>query len=87
MSTQYLEDLIVKLLMNSLSDDEKRRLHTWYDVNEHIDEESREDMKDALFHFVMNNINAGRVIRLLTENLTEEEEEEDRPEEEDDAGW
>lgn len=86
MSTQYLEGLIIKLLVNSLSDDEKRRLHTWYDVNEHIDEESREDMKDALFHFVMNNISVGRVIRVLTENLTEEEEGEDRPEE-DDEGW
>lgn len=86
MSTQYLESLIVKLLVNRLSDAEKRRLHTWYDVNEHIDEESREDMKDALFHFVMDAINASRVIRILTENLAEEEEDEDRPQE-DDAGW
>jgi hypothetical protein len=88
MATQYLEDLIVKLLTNSLSDGEKRRLATWYDINEHIDEESRDEMKDALLYFVMNNINASRVIRVLTQHLTEEEEEgEGDAAQEDDLGW
>jgi hypothetical protein len=87
MATQYLEDLIVKLLTNSLSDGEKRRLATWYDINEHIDEESRDEMKDALLYFVMNNINASRVIRVLTQHLTEEEDEDRPQDEEDESGW
>lgn len=83
MAGQYLEDLIYKLLVRSLSDKEKQRLHSWYDLTHHVDEESREDMKDALFEFVLNNINYYRVISRLQENITEEEAEE----EEDDVGW
>lgn len=86
MATQYLESLIYKLLSRSLSDDEKRALSSWYDLTEHIDEESREDMKDALFHYVLNNISAHRVIQQLTENLEEDEENRDGDDEED-AGW
>lgn len=87
MATQYLEGLVYKLLSKTLSDDEKRALSSWYDLTEHIDEESREDMKNALFHYVLDNISAHRVIQQLTENL--EEDEEDRGDDEEDcgAGW
>jgi hypothetical protein len=83
MAAQYLEEMIYKLLVRSLTDNEKKHLHSWYDLTNHVDEESREDMKDALFDFVLNNINYYRVIEMLKEHITEEEGEE----EEDDAGW
>ena len=86
MAGQYLEDLIYRLLVRSLSDKEKQRLHNWYDLTNHVDEESREDMKDALFDFVLNSINYHRVICQLQDTVTEEEAEKDE-EEEDDAGW
>jgi hypothetical protein len=83
MASQYLEEMIYKLLVRSLTDSEKKRLHSWYDLTNHVDEESREDMKDALFEFVLNNINYYRVIEMLKQHITEDEEEE----EEDGVGW
>jgi len=82
MATQYLEDMIYKLLVRSLTDSEKKHLYSWYDLTSHIDEESREDMKEALFEFVLNNIAHYRVIEMLKEHITEDDEEE-----EEDAGW
>jgi hypothetical protein len=87
MATQYLESLVYKLLSKTLSDDEKRALSSWYDLTEHIDEESREDMKDALFHYVLDNISAHRVIQQLTENLEEDEENRDGDEDAEESGW
>ena len=84
MANQYLEDMIYQLLSRSLTDGEKRRLYNWYDVVEHIDEESREDMKEELFRFVLNALNHSRLISRLQSSVPEKDDEE---EEENDLGW
>ena len=85
MAVQYLESLIYKLLSETLSDEEKRSLHSWYDLTEHIDEESREDMKDALYNHALTSISAHRVIQQLIEDLGDEEESKSESECEEDS--
>jgi hypothetical protein len=89
MATEYLEDILFQLLSVNLSDADKRRLCTWYSLTEHIDEESREEMKEALYRFVIESISAHKVIRLLQRNLPEKDEEdrEDGDDDENDLGW
>jgi hypothetical protein len=87
MASHYLDDLIYKLLSKSLTDGEKRRLESWYDVANHIDEESREDMKDALFEYVLDAINYASIIRRLQAHLNEEEEGEKDDDDDDGVGW
>ena len=84
MANQYLEDMIYQLLSRKLTDGEKRRLHSWYDVTEHIDEESREDIKEELFRFVLDALHHYRVISRLQANVPDKDSEE---EEENDIGW
>jgi hypothetical protein len=90
MATEYLETILFQLLNVNLRDADKRRLETWYGLMEHVDEESREEMKEALYRFVIESINAQRVIRMLQRNLPEKDEE-DREDggddDENDVGW
>lgn len=89
MPVEYLETILYQLLVSRLRDADKRRLSTWFDLTEHIDEESREEMKEALYRFVLDRINHNRVIRKLQFNLPEKDEEdrEDGDDDENDLGW
>jgi hypothetical protein len=90
MATEYLESILFQLLNVNLRDADKRRLETWYGLMEHVDEESREEMKEALYRFVIESINAQRVIRMLQRNLPEKDEEEREDggdDDENDVGW
>lgn len=87
MATEYLESILFKLLDNVLRDNEKRQLSTWFSLSEHIDEESREEMKEALYHFVIDRINAQKVIRMLQRNLSEDEEDGEDDGDENSVGW
>lgn len=73
-----LEEMIVDLLRPRLSDEEKRSLCTKHDIGEHIDEESRAEMKEELFWAVWNRISAHRIIEVLMRDV-EDERAEDPP--------
>ena len=84
MATQHLEDSIYTLLSKTLDDTEIRSLHSWSDIVRHIDEESREDMKEDLLRFVLERINALRIIGQLRINIPPDEEEESHADTEED---
>lgn len=67
-----LEEMIVDLLRPRLSDEEKRSLCTKQSIQEHIDEESRDEMKEELFWTVWNRISAARIIDVLMRDVEDE---------------
>lgn len=67
-----LEEMIVDLLRPRLTDEEKRSLSTKNDIGEHIDEESRVEMKEELFWAVWSRISATRIIEILMRDVEEE---------------
>ena len=73
-----LEGMIVDLLRPRLTDEEKRDLCTKQSIAEHIDEESRDEMKEELFWVIWNRISAHRIIEVLMRDV-EDEDKEDPP--------
>lgn len=82
MATSYLEEMILKALDNKLTDDEKKQIHSAYDCEREIDEETEDEMKHALFKYVFNNVAWWKIINKLKEGL--ESDEEDSSDEEED---
>lgn len=79
-----LEEMIVDLLRPRLTDEEKRSLSTKHDLAEHIDEESRDEMKEELFWAVWNRISAARIIDVLMRDVEDETKEDPTSSEDDD---
>jgi hypothetical protein len=73
-----LEEMIVDLLRPRLTDEEKRDLCTKQSISEHIDEESRDEMKEELFWVIWNRVSAHRIIEVLMRDV-EDERAEDPP--------
>jgi hypothetical protein len=73
-----LEALIVDFLRSRLSDEEKRDLCTKQSISEHIDEESRDEMKEELYWTIWNRVSAGRIIEAVMRDV-EDEVKEDPP--------
>jgi hypothetical protein len=67
-----LEGMIVELLRPRLSDEEKRDLSTKQSISEHIDEESRDEMKEELFWVIWNRVSAHRIIEVLMRDVEDE---------------
>lgn len=67
-----LEEMIVDFLRSRLTDEEKRSLSNKHDIDEHIDEESRDEMKEELFWAVWSRISAHRIIDVLMRDVEEE---------------
>jgi hypothetical protein len=67
-----LEGMIVELLRPRLSDEEKRDLSTNQSISEHIDEESRDEMKEELFWVIWNRVSAHRIIEVLMRDVEDE---------------
>jgi hypothetical protein len=80
MASEYLEDMIVQFLEKKLTDDEKKQIHSAYDCEKEIDEESEEEMRYELYKYVLNNIRWWKVIDRIKQGL-EESEDEDESEE------
>lgn len=74
MATSYLEDMIIKFLDKKLTDEEKRQIHSSYDCEKEIDEETEEEMKTALFQFVFNGVKWWKVIDAVKADLESESE-------------
>jgi hypothetical protein len=83
MSSSYLEEMIVKFLDNKLTDEEKRQIQTAYDCEREIDEETEDEMKHALYKYVLNNIRWWKIIQQIKEGLEDEESESESESEED----
>ena len=82
MATNYLEEMIFKFLDAKLTDDEKKQIHSGYDCEREIDEETEEEMKHALYKHVLNYVAWWRIVDKLksgidSESETESDEEED----------
>jgi len=73
-----LEAIIVDFLRSRLSDEEKRDLCTKQSISEHIDEESRDEMKEELYWTIWNRVSAGRIIEAVMRDV-EDEVKEDPP--------
>ena len=73
-----LEALIVDFLRSRLSVEEKRCLCTKQSISEHIDEESRDEMKEELYWTIWNRVSAGRIIESVMRDV-EDEDKEDPP--------
>lgn len=67
-----LEEMIVDLLRPRLTDEEKRSLSNKHDIGEHIDEESRAEMKEELFWAVWSRISAARIIEVLMRDVEDD---------------
>ena len=81
MATAYLEEMILKALDNKLTDDEKKQIHSSYDCEREIDEETEDEMKHALFKYVFNNVAWWKIIAKLKEGLESDDESSDEEEE------
>lgn len=80
MATPYLEELIFKFLDAKLTNDEKKHIHSGYDCEKEIDEETENEIKTALYHYVLNNVAWWKIIGKLKEDVdsdSESEEDED----------
>lgn len=71
-----LEDLVFDFLRPRLTDEEKRSLSNRNDLAEHIDEESRDEMKEELFQIIWSRISAYRIIENLMREVEDEKAEE-----------
>ena len=73
MATQYLEDLIYSFLRKHLSRKEKLELHSGYDAERHIDEETEDEMMNELFRYVKRNVVWSKIIRKLHDEAHEDD--------------
>ena len=73
-----LEALLVDFLRSRLSDEEKRCLCTKQSISEHIDEESRDELKEELYWTIWNRVSAHRIIEAVMRDV-EDEAKEDPP--------
>lgn len=73
MATQYLEELIYSFLRKQLSRKEKLELHSGYDAERHIDEETEDEMMNELFRYVKRNVVWSKIIRKLHEDAHEDD--------------
>lgn len=73
-----LEALVVDFLRSRLSDEEKRDLCTKQSISEHIDEESRDELKEELYWTIWNRVSAHRIIEAVMRDV-EDEVKEDPP--------
>lgn len=84
MATQYLEEMIFNFLDNHLTIQEKRDIHNGYDAEKHLDEETQDEMRDALYKYVLNNVAWYRIIAKLKADIESESETESESESEED---
>lgn len=73
MATQYLEELIYSFLRKQLSRKEKLELHSGYDAERHIDEETEDEMMNELFRYVKRNVVWSKIIRKLHDDAHEDD--------------
>jgi hypothetical protein len=67
-----LESLVIEFLRPRLTDEEKRCLCTKQSISEHIDEESRDEMKEELFRLIWCRMSAHRIIEALMREVEDE---------------
>lgn len=82
-AVSYLEDMIVKFLTAKLTDDEKRQLFSAHDCEREIDEQTEDEMKHALYQYVLNNVAWWKIIEKVKDDVESENENESSDEEED----
>jgi hypothetical protein len=80
MATSYLEELIFKFLDNKLTDKEKKELHTGYDCEKEVDEETEYEMKNALYHYVLRNVAWWKILDKLKQGIESDSESESEEE-------
>ena len=69
MATQYLEELIYSFLRKHLSKKEKLELHSGYDAERHIDEETEDEMRYELYKYLKQKVTWHRIIQRLHDEM------------------
>lgn len=72
MATQYLEELIYSFLHKHLSRKEKLELHSGYDAERHIDEETEDEMRYELYKYLKQKVTWYRIIQRLRDEVQDE---------------
>jgi predicted peptidase len=65
MATQYREELIYSFLRRRLDRKEKLELHTGYDAERHIDEETEEEIRYELYKYMKSRVTWYKIIQRL----------------------
>ena len=69
MATQYLEEVIYSFLRRRLNRKEKLGLHSGYDAENYIDEETEDEMMTELFRYVKRNVIWSKIVRRLHDEV------------------
>ena len=72
MATQYLEELIYSFLRKQLSKKEKLELHSGYDAERHIDEETEDEMRYELYKYLKQKVVWYRIIERLQQEVQDD---------------
>lgn len=77
MATAYLEEMIFKFLDGKLTDAEKKQIHSAYDCEREIDEETEDEIKDVLYKYVLRNVAWWKIVDKLKQDLDSDDENEE----------
>jgi hypothetical protein len=86
MATQYLEELLYMFLKATLTDEEKKALSCSWDVEEHIDEETENELKDQIYASVKSSVRWATLIRRIQDDVEETDDDDEEEEDAEDEG-